>query len=46
MTHYKQLLKKKITSIQQNFSKTCDLYFYLTNEKFNYLFFFKVIFCV
>ena len=40
MTHYKQLLKKKITSIQQNFSKTCDLYFYLTNEKFNYLFFF------
>lgn len=42
MTHYEQLLKKKkkITSIQQNFSKTCDLYFYLTNEKVNYLFFF------
>ena len=31
----------KITSIQQNFSKTYDPYFYLTNEKFNYLFFLK-----
>lgn len=48
MTHYKQLLneKKKITSAQQNFSKICDLYFYLTQETFNYLFFLKVIFCV
>ena len=32
--------KKKITSVQQNFSKIYDLYFYLTQENSTICFFF------